>query len=132
MSPAQAAGFQGAEKSVQILNADDTPVGGELDTDGDGIINNEDPDIDGDGIVNANDPDIDGDGTGNFDDGDPANTNGFDGKTPIKPGSFSVENLSESGAVFWVVGLGVVAFGLAAIFWRKSSKKQVKSPEKNI
>ena len=132
VSPSQAAGIESQTKSVHIFSGDNSPVGGDLDTDGDGIINNEDPDIDGDGIVNANDGDIDGDGTSNFDDGDPADTNGFDGKTPNKPGSISIENLTESGLIFWLIGAAVLTLGLALLFWRKTSKNQAKSAEKNI
>lgn len=132
VSPSQAAGIENQTKSVHISSGDNSPVGGDLDTDGDGIINNEDPDIDGDGIVNANDGDIDGDGTSNFDDGDPADTNGFDGKTPNKPGSISIENLTESGLIFWLIGAAVLTLGLALLFWRKSSKNQAESAEKNI
>lgn len=53
------------------------------DTDGDGIINDNDLDIDGDGIPNKDDPDIDGDGTPNGEDGNP---NGGPGVTPPTPG----------------------------------------------
>ena len=41
------------------------------DTDGDGILNNNDDDIDGDGIPNPADPDIDGDGIFNWEDETP-------------------------------------------------------------
>jgi len=44
-----------------------TPV---LDTDGDGIPNESDPDVDGDGIPNESDPDVDGDGIPNGNDTD--------------------------------------------------------------
>lgn len=132
VAPAQAAEPAGFGKSVQILKSDDSPVGSTIDTDGDGIINNEDPDIDGDGIVNANDEDIDGDGTSNFDDGDPAATNGFDGKAPKKPGSISFQDLTESGGIFWIVG-GVILAGLAGWrFWAKTAKNRGKNARKNI
>ena len=75
----------GAAKSVQISNADVTPVGDQVDTDGDGIPNNEDPDIDGDGIVNGKDSDIDGDGIENFQDADPVDTSDVDSTAPTKP-----------------------------------------------
>ena len=42
-----------------------------IDTDGDGIKNNNDADIDGDNIVNGRDEDIDGDGVVNGSDNDP-------------------------------------------------------------
>ena len=67
--------------TVQILTADQELV----DTDGDGIENNQDPDVDGDGIVNGEDPDIDGDGIENFDDADPIDTTDVDSNAPEKP-----------------------------------------------
>jgi hypothetical protein len=70
-SPAKAASF--------TPNPSCSPI----DTDGDGIYNNEDPDIDGDNIVNGKDPDIDGDGIANAQDSDPAATNcGADAPLP--------------------------------------------------
>jgi hypothetical protein len=127
-SPAQAAGFGEANKSVQIQNADVKPI----DTDGDGIPNNEDPDIDNDGIVNVNDSDIDGDGISNFDDGDPAATNGFDGKTPNKPGSVSFEELTQNGTIFgWIFGAVSLA-GLGIIFVRKTQQKRANNAQKNL
>lgn len=127
-SPAQAAGMGEANKSVQIQNTDVEPI----DTDGDGIQNNEDPDIDNDGIVNANDSDIDGDGTGNFEDGDPAATNGFDGQTPNKPGSVSFEELTENGGIFgWLfAGFSLVAIGI--VFGWKIQQKRAKKAQKNL
>lgn len=59
ITPSQAAE---PAKSVQITQADDSPLGDSVDTDGDGIVNNLDPDVDGDGLVNGKDSDIDGDG----------------------------------------------------------------------
>ena len=76
-TPAGAAESQ----SVQIMQ--ETPK--LIDTDGDGIPNNEDPDIDGDGIVNGEDPDIDGDGIENFEDADPIEVLGIDSNGPVKP-----------------------------------------------
>lgn len=129
ITPAQAAE---PVKSVQIMQSDNSPVGDSVDTDGDGIVNNLDPDIDGDGIVNANDGDIDGDGVSNFDDGDPAATNGYDGKTPNKPGSISFQNLTESGALFWVLGALVLVSILGWRFWAKTAKNRGKNAGKNI
>lgn len=44
------------------------PTGGSaLDIDGDGILNDSDPDVDGDGILNDNDPDDDNDGISDID-----------------------------------------------------------------
>jgi hypothetical protein len=56
-----------------------------VDTDGDGIENNADPDVDGDGMVNGEDSDIDGDGIENFDDADPIDTTDVDSNAPEKP-----------------------------------------------
>ena len=132
ITPAQAAEPKNTGKSVQILKSDDSPLGTSVDTDGDGIVNNEDPDIDNDGIVNANDGDIDGDGVPNFDDGDPAATNGYDGKSPNKPGSISFENLTESGAIFWLIGALALAAILGWRFWAKTAQNRGKNARKNI
>jgi hypothetical protein len=124
------------DKSVHILTkapniAASDPVS-PIDTDGDGIPNNEDPDIDNDGVVNANDGDIDGDGTSNFDDGDPAATNGFDGNPPAKPGSFTFTELAENGTLGWVfVGAALLIIGVGLIV-RKSLKKRGKTAQKNL
>lgn len=60
------------------------PTCAPMDTDGDGIYNNEDSDIDGDSLVNGNDDDIDGDGIVNAQDTDPAATNcGADAPLPV-------------------------------------------------
>ncbi len=68
-------------KSVQIWQVSSEVV----DTAGDGIENNQDPDVDGDGVVNGEDNDIDGDGIENFDDADPIDTTDIDSKSPEKP-----------------------------------------------
>ncbi len=65
-------------KSVQIMQVTSEIV----DTDGDGIENNEDPDVDGDGLVNGEDSDIDGDGIENFEDADPIDTTDIDSNAP--------------------------------------------------
>ena len=128
VAPAQAAGMATFSKSVQIQNADMEPI----DTDGDGIPNNEDPDIDNDGVVNANDTDIDGDGTGNFDDGDPAATKRFDGKSPNKPGSISFEELTENGGIFgWLIAV-VLLVGLGIVFGRETQQKRANKAQKNL
>ena len=118
-----------SSKAPNIANADQVSP---IDTDGDGIANNDDPDIDNDGVVNANDSDIDGDGTSNFEDGDPAATNGFDGNPPAKPGSFTFTELAENGTLGWVsagAALLIIAVGL---FVRKSLKKRGKTAQKNL
>lgn len=70
-----------AQGGSSVLSADQEVV----DTDGDGVENNADPDVDGDGIVNGEDPDIDGDGIENFDDADPIDTTDVDSNAPEKP-----------------------------------------------
>lgn len=127
-SPAQAAENPWIGKSVQIQNADVKPI----DTDGDGIPNNEDPDIDNDGLVNAQDSDIDGDGTSNFEDGDPAETNGFESKTPKKPGSVSFEELTQNGGVFGWLIVGILLIGLGIGFGRKFQQKRANKAQKNL
>ena len=131
-TPSQAAEPSAFANSVQILQSDDSPVGTSVDTDGDGIINNEDPDIDGDGVVNANDGDIDGDGKANFDDGDPAETNGYDGKTPHKPGAVTLQDLAENGVLTWLVLTLLVTAVSAVLILRKSQQNRRKKAEKNL
>ena len=78
-TPAKASPPAGSTASVMPaspLGSGATPMPVDADTDGDGIINNEDPDIDNDGIINGVDSDIDGDGVENTNDQDPAATNG--------------------------------------------------------
>ncbi len=81
VAPAQAAPVPVTSKSVQVFQVTSEIV----DTDGDGIENNKDPDIDGDGLVNGKDSDIDGDGIDNFEDADPVDTTDIDSKSPNKP-----------------------------------------------
>lgn len=132
VAPAQAATVADSAIFVQNQKPLILETGTQFDTDGDGIANNEDPDIDGDGVANINDNDIDGDGTANFDDGDPAETNGYDGKTPQIPGGFTLDEISENGS-FWWLGFGFIGGALAAILiWRKSLKKRAKKSQKNI
>jgi hypothetical protein len=129
--PASAADLGTLGKSVQIMQGDDSPVGTGIDTDGDGIENNLDPDIDNDGVVNANDSDIDGDGTGNFDDGDPAATNGFDGNPPSKPGSILLKELVENGSLFWLIGVGLAVLITLGLILTKTLKNRRKNAQKN-
>jgi hypothetical protein len=124
------------DNSVQIYSkapniASANPVS-PIDTDGDGIPNNEDPDIDNDGVVNANDGDIDGDGTSNFEDGDPAATNGFDGNPPAKPGSFTFTELAENGTLGWVLTGAALLIIWVGLIVRKSLKKRGKTAQKNL
>ena len=81
VAPAQAANSAKSFHSVQI-SANEPKI---VDTDGDGIENNQDSDVDGDGIVNGEDPDIDGDGIENFDDADPIDTTDVESNAPEKP-----------------------------------------------
>ena len=107
ITPSQAA--QPA-KSVQITKADDSPLGDSVDTDGDGIVNNQDPDVDGDGIVNGKDSDIDGDGIENFDDADPIDTTNIDSNSPEKPDRPSgVGDIAQQPTTWFV---GVLVAGL--------------------
>lgn len=93
-------------KSVQIHSADQELV----DTDGDGIENNQDPDVDGDGIINGEDPDIDGDGIENFDDADPIDTTDVDSNAPQKPirPAGAGDQFAQSTAWIWI-GLSTLA-----------------------
>lgn len=106
--------------------ADDDPVASlEVDTDGDGIINNEDPDIDGDGIVNGLDDDIDGDGKQNFDDGDPAETNGGGNQAPVRSTNsplIVLQPLSEGGA-FWLLIPALAAAFVGGLFALRKKRK---------
>jgi hypothetical protein len=139
VAPAQAAGISKSpifakvvQNSAMALNHKVPVASAPIDTDGDGIPNNEDPDIDNDGVVNANDGDIDGDGTSNFDDGDPAATNGFDGNPPAKPGSFTLTELAENGSLGWLfagLALGLIAAG---VFLRKKLQNRGKRAQKNL
>lgn len=106
--------------SVQIQNADSELV----DTDSDGIENNQDPDVDGDGIVNGEDPDIDGDGIENFDDADPIDTTDVDSNAPEKPirpaGASSPIALS---GVWIFSALAALAMGLVALKLLRNRRK---------
>lgn len=122
-TPAGAAESQ----SVQIML--ETPK--LIDTDGDGIPNNEDPDIDGDGIVNGLDEDIDGDGAANLSDGDPAETNGFEGPNPIKPAPDTLSMLTQNTPTTWAFfGLLVMA-AFATGFIVKRLINRAKKAQKN-
>lgn len=83
-----------------------------IDTDGDGIYNNDDPDIDGDGTVDGEDSDIDGDGIANAQDNDPASTNCEMSTTPpiMIPPAGSVD-LANGFSWQWIVGVLAIGFG---------------------
>ena len=132
VAPAQAATVADSAKFVQNQKPAILAAGTEFDTDGDGIVNNQDPDIDGDGVVNINDNDIDGDGTTNFEDGDPAETNGFDGKTPKQPGGVTFQELTENGSAGWLVFGAAVVIVALLIFGRKFKQNKANKPQKNL
>ncbi len=110
-----------------------TSAGGQkpVDTDGDGIENNLDPDIDGDGIVNGEDPDIDGDGIANGEDADPTGTTGAKqpedggngGKSPIETGGKVVAEAATAVAMFvaetWPWFLACLLIIAAVMLWIK-------------
>lgn len=105
-TPSQAA----ESEFVQVSAAEPALV----DTDKDGIENNQDPDVDGDGIVNGEDEDIDGDGLKNFDDADPIDTTDIDSNDPQKPirpngngNNFSLVKLVIFGSIL----LSALAYG---------------------
>ena len=111
--------------AISFAATDDDPVAGtQIDTDGDGIINNEDPDIDGDGVVNGVDPDIDGDGVENFSDGDPSGTNGFDSNPPSRPNTVYVSLGLDSlpNRIAAVVGLVVIASASGLLLIRRRKR----------
>jgi len=112
----------GAVSSLPAM-ADDDPVASlEIDTDGDGIINNEDPDIDGDGIVNGLDDDIDGDGKPNFEDGDPADTNGGGTQAPERAPDPTLQVLTDGGFA-WLLIPALAALFVGGIFALRKKRK---------
>ena len=112
----------GAVSSLPAM-ADDDPVASlEVDTDGDGIINNEDPDIDGDGIVNGLDDDIDGDGKPNFDDGDPASTNGGGSLAPERAPDPTLPVLTDGGFA-WLLIPALAALFVGGLFVLRKKRK---------
>ena len=108
-------------KSVHISSADQELV----DTDGDGLENNQDPDVDGDGIVNGEDPDIDGDGIENFDDADPIDTTDVDSNAPQKPvpQAGAGDTFVQSTAWIWISLSLVAASVISASLLAKRRKK---------
>ena len=108
-------------KSVHISSADQELV----DTDGDGLENNQDPDVDGDGIVNGDDPDIDGDGIENFDDADPIDTTDVDSNAPQKPirPAGGGDTFVQSTAWIWISLSLVAASVISTSLLAKRRKK---------
>jgi hypothetical protein len=125
VSPAQAVSTkESAEfsKSVQILDVTYEIV----DTDGDGVENNEDPDVDGDGLVNGEDSDIDGDGIENFEDADPIDTTDVDSKSPEKPSrpGTTGDIMSSNSSWIWItLSIGIVTL-ILFVFLGKRRKKR--------
>ena len=124
VAPAQAAKFtklSELNKSVQIQEVTSEIV----DTDGDGIENNEDPDVDGDGLVNGEDSDIDGDGIENFEDADPIDTTDIDSKAPEKPSRPEVlgDILPGDSSLLWMsLPIGAAALISAWILAKRRKK----------
>jgi hypothetical protein len=124
VAPAQAATlkkFGELYKSVQIPEVTSEIV----DTDGDGIENNEDPDVDGDGLVNGEDSDIDGDGIENFDDADPIDTTDIDSKAPEKPSRPEIlgDILPGDSSLLWMsLPIGAAALISAWILAKRRKK----------
>lgn len=94
-----------------------------IDTDGDGIYNNNDPDVDGDGIVDGEDGDIDGDGIENAKDNDPASTNCELSTTPpiMMPPSGSA---SASAGIAWQWVIGILAIGFGYLTLRQVRRRK--------
>jgi hypothetical protein len=108
--------------------ATETPAAA-VDTDGDGIENNLDPDVDGDSIVNGEDDDIDGDGIGNFDDADPIDTTDIDSNDPQKPirPSGGVADFFADTAWIWIsIFMTIVSFVATWITVRRRTKNRNK------
>lgn len=110
IAPTQAAVSSNFKKSVQIQEVTSETV----DTDGDGVENNQDPDVDGDGLVNGEDNDIDGDRIENFEDADPIDTTDIDSKSPEKPDrpAGSGHILTGNSSLLWMS----LPIGVAALF----------------
>lgn len=89
-----------------------------IDSDGDGIVNDLDPDIDGDEVVNGLDEDIDGDATPNVSDTDPAATNcGQNAEPPlIQP---EPENSESQTDTTWIGIIGVALLGFGYLVLRR-------------
>ena len=120
-SPAQAAIIGNLSESVQIQQVNTETV----DTDGDGIENNQDPDVDGDGLVNGEDNDIDGDGIENFEDADPIDTTDIDSKSPEKPDrpAGSGDILIGGSSLLWMsLPIGIAALTSLWILAKRRKK----------
>lgn len=96
-----------------------------IDTDGDGISNNNDSDIDGDGIVNGKDDDIDGDGILNATDTDPAATNCEQSTTvPDLNEELNVDGTAKSNGFAWQWAVGLLAIGFGYLTLRQTRRRK--------
>lgn len=96
-----------------------------IDTDGDGIKNNNDSDIDGDGIVNGKDDDIDGDNILNANDTDPAATNCEQSTTaPDLNEELTVDGKAKSNGFAWQWIAGVLAIGFGYLTLRQVRRRK--------
>jgi hypothetical protein len=96
-----------------------------IDTDHDGIPNNQDSDIDGDGIVNGKDPDIDGDGIPNAQDTDPAATNCEQSTTPpALNDNLNVDGTQKVSGIAWQWVIGVLAIGFGYLTLRQARRRK--------
>lgn len=96
-----------------------------IDTDGDGIQNNNDSDIDGDGIVNGKDDDIDGDGIANTEDTDPAATNCEQSTTaPDLNEELNVDGTQKASGFAWQWIVGVLAIGFGYLTLRQVRRRK--------
>lgn len=119
-TPAAAAQVSVLGNSVQVFSADQELV----DTDGDGVENNADPDVDGDGLVNGEDPDIDGDGIENFEDADPIDTTDVDSNAPEKPIRPAGATSPIAQSLAWIgLGVAAVSIGLVALYLLRKLRK---------
>lgn len=96
-----------------------------IDTDGDGIKNNNDADIDGDNIVNGRDEDIDGDGVVNGSDNDPAATNCEQSTTPPALNEeLTVDGTPKNSGIAWQWIIGVLAIGFGYLTLRQTRRRK--------
>ena len=106
------------------------PTCAPIDTDDDGIINNEDSDIDGDGVGNGLDDDMDGDGIANADDTDPASTtcelSTAPAKNIVEAKQKSQDDLIRIVSAIALVAAAISYFLLRARRERKRSSGKVK------
>jgi hypothetical protein len=96
-----------------------------IDTDGDGIQNNNDSDIDGDGLVNGMDEDIDGDGVANGEDNDATSTNCEQSTTPPTLNEeFNIDGTKKSPEFAWQWVVGILAIGFGYLTLRQVRRRK--------